>query len=193
MQFKMKENSLFAVLLRSPWWISFLVAAAIGLVATLAMPVQYRSFAFFSGAPFFIIGCMAAWRQWRAPSTEKAAVALAAAAQMPSADVLDALKEGFRRQGYEVTPYAGRGADFVAEKAGRVALIACKRWKAAHHGVEPLRELQAAARSRDAQDCIYIALGDLTDNARQFAAASQIDIVQGVRLAQLLQSASTVP
>ncbi len=38
MQFKMKENSLFAVLLRSPWWISFLVAAAIGLVATLAMP-----------------------------------------------------------------------------------------------------------------------------------------------------------
>ena len=187
MRLKMKENSLFAVLLRSPWWISFLVAAVIGLVATLAMPVQYRAFAVFSGTPFFIIGCMAAWRQWRAPSTIKATAALAVAAQMPSAEFLAALAGGFRRQGYTVTPYAGHGADFEADKSGRVALIACKRWKAARHGVEPLRELRAAAVSRGAQDCIYIALGEVSDNARRFATESKIDIVQGVRLAQLLK------
>ncbi len=188
MRFKMKENSLFAILLRSPWWISFLVAAVIGLIAALAMPAQYRPLAAFSGAPFFIIGCMAAWRQWRAPSTTKAAATLAAAAQMPSAAFMAALADGFRRQGYAVTPYAGRGADLEAEKSGRIALIACKRWKAARHGTEPLRELQAAAASRDAQDCIYIALGELSDQARQFAVASKIDVVQGVRLAQLVKT-----
>jgi restriction system protein len=186
MRLKMRENSLFAVLLRSPWWISFLVAAVIGVVATLAMPVQYRAFAAFSGTPFFIIGCMAAWRQWRAPSTTKVTAALAVAAQMPSAAFLAALAEGFRRQGYTVTPYTGRGADFEADKSGRIALIACRRWKAARHGVEPLRELQAAAADRGAQDCIYVALGEVNDNARHFAMASNIDIVQGARLAQLV-------
>lgn len=188
MRLKMKENSLFAVLLRSPWWISFLVAAVIGLVAALAMPAQYRALAAFSGGPFIIIGCMAAWRQWRAPSTTRANAALAVAAQMPSAAFVAALADGFRRQGYTVTPYTGRGADLEADKSGRVALIACKRWKAARHGVEPLRELQAAASSRGAQDCIYIALGEVSDTARRFAVTSKIDIVQGVRLAQLLKA-----
>jgi restriction system protein len=186
MRLKMRENSLFAVLLRSPWWISFLVAAVIGLVATLAMPLQYRAFAAFSGTPFFIIGCMAAWRQLRAPSPTKVSAALALAAQMPSAAFLAALADGFRRQGYTVTPYAGRGADLEAGKSGRVALVACSRWKAARHGVEPFRELQAAAASRGAQDCIYVALGEVNDNARRFATSSNIDIVQGVRLAQLI-------
>ena len=189
MRLKMKENSLFAVLLRSPWWISFLVAAVVGVLAALAMPVQYLALAVFSGTPFFIIGCMAAWRQLRAPSNTKASAALVLAAQMPSAAFLAALTDGFRRQGYTVTPYAGRGADFEADKSGRVALIACRRWKAARHGIEPLRELQAAAASREAQDCIYIALGELSDNARRFAETSKIDIVQGVRLAQLVKTA----
>ena len=190
MRLKMKENSLFAVLLRSPWWISFLVAAVIGLVATMAMPAQYRPFAVFAGGPFFIIGCMAAWRQFRAPSTAGATLILAEAAQMSSPAFLAAVTAGFRKQGYQVLPYTGPGADFEADKSGRLALIACKRWKAARHGIEPLRELQAAASSRGAQDCIYVALGELSDNARRFATASRIDIVQGVRLAQLLKSTS---
>ena len=189
MRLKMKENSLFAILLRSPWWISFVIAAVIGLVAALMMPVEYRTLAAFSGTPFFIVGCMAAWRQLRAPSATKVNAALAAAAEMPSAAFLAALADGFRRQGFTVTPHAGRGADLEAEKSGRVALIACKRWKAARHGVEPLRELQAAAAGRGAQDCIYIALGEVSDNARRFAVTEKIDIVQGVRLAKLVTPA----
>lgn len=188
MRLKMKENSLFAVLLRSPWWISFLIAAVIGFVATMAMPSQYRMFGVFSGGPFFVIGCMAAWRQWRAPSTAGAALILADASRMSSRDFSDALSRGFQRQGYAVLPCTDGGAEFEASKAERLALIGCKRWKAARHGVEPLRELQAAGQRRGAQDCIYIALGELSDNARRFAADAGIDVVQGVRLAQLLKA-----
>ena len=68
MPIKMKENSLFAILLRSRWWISFLVAAAVGLLAVALMPSPYKPLAAFSGGPFLIIGCMAAWRQFRAPA-----------------------------------------------------------------------------------------------------------------------------
>ena len=187
MRLKMKENSLFAVLLRSPWWISFLVAAVIGFIATMAMPPQYRMFAVFSGGPFFVIGCMAAWRQWRAPSTTGTALILADASRMSSKDFSDALARGFQRQGYTVQSCKDAGAEFEASKAGQLALIGSKRWKADRHGVEPLRELQAAAQRRGAQDCIYIALGELSDNARRFAADEGIDVVQGVRLAQLLK------
>ena len=38
MRFKMSERSLFALLLRSPWWVSFLAALAVALVARLVLP-----------------------------------------------------------------------------------------------------------------------------------------------------------
>jgi restriction system protein len=38
MRFKMSERSLFAVLLRSPWWVSFLAALAVVLVARVVLP-----------------------------------------------------------------------------------------------------------------------------------------------------------
>ena len=188
MRLKMKENSLFAVLLRSPWWISFLIAAVIGFVATMAMPLQYRMFAVFSGGPFFVIGCMAAWRQWRTPSTAGAALILTEAQRMSSKEFSEALTRGFQRQGYTVQPCRDAGAEFEADKSGRLALIGSKRWKAARHGVEPLKELQAAAQKRGAQECIYIALGELSDSARRFAVDAGIDVVQDVRLAQLLKA-----
>ena len=40
----MAKNSLFAVLLRSPWWISFAVAAALFAIARLFMPELYAAF-----------------------------------------------------------------------------------------------------------------------------------------------------
>jgi hypothetical protein len=83
----------------------------------------------------------------------------------------------------------GHGADFEAEKSGRVALIASSCCKAAQHGIAPFRKVQAAADSRGAQGCIYIALNAVSDNARPFAVTSTIDIVPGVRLAQLMTPA----
>ena len=38
MKFKMAEKSLFAILLRSPWWISFVVVGVIVLAAGALLP-----------------------------------------------------------------------------------------------------------------------------------------------------------
>ena len=64
MQLKMSENSLFAVLLRSPWWISFGLAIAIGAGTYAIFPKDMASLAPFVGLPFIVTGCIAAWR-WR--------------------------------------------------------------------------------------------------------------------------------
>jgi restriction system protein len=187
MKLKMKENSLFAILLRSPWWISFLIAAVIGLIARAALPEQFSVYAAFVGAPFLVVGLIAAWQQLRRPGAARVACTLDAVANMSWPGFADAVEHGFRREGYAVTRFAGDGADFEISKADRRVLVACKRWKAARQGIEPLRELSAAAEARGIRECIYLTAGEVTENARRFAAANHIDLLQGVRLAQLLR------
>ena len=82
-------------------------------------------------------------------------------------------------------------ADFTVVKAGRTSLISCKRWKAASHGLEPLRELDAARRAQEANEAIYIAAGTVTDNARRFAAANRISLLEGPELTRLLRLAKS--
>jgi restriction system protein len=81
----------------------------------------------------------------------------------------------------------GADADFEVTKAGRVALVSCKRWKVARTGIEPLRELYAAKRAREANECIYVAAGEITDNARRFATENNIRLAQGAELARLMR------
>ena len=73
MKLRMAENSLFAILLRSPWWISLGLAAIVALVARLALPADLFWFGAFGGLPFVVIAVMAARRQWRAPSAAQLA------------------------------------------------------------------------------------------------------------------------
>ena len=71
-------------------------------------------------------------------------------------------------------------------KGGRTSLVDCRRWKATRTGIEPLRELHAAGQKREAHELIYVAAGEVTDNARSFARAKNIRLVGDVELAQLL-------
>ena len=73
---------------------------------------------------------------------------------------------------------------------GQTLLASARRWKAANHGVEPLRELHAAMQARGAQGGLYLlAQGSLSDNARLFARDHGITVVQGDALAGLLLAA----
>lgn len=184
MQLKMSQNSLFAVLLRSPAWISFAVAGGVFALAQLFLPSH---FAVIVPLPFFVIGAMAAWRQWRTPSAARAAETLAGARAMSWPDFAAAVEAGYRRDGYSVgRPARAGAADFEVIKAGKVTLVAAKRWKVAQAGVEPLKDLAAMREAAGAQSAVYIAAGDVTDNARAFAKANGIALLEGVPLAQFL-------
>jgi len=185
---KMHENSLFAVLLRSPWWISIGVAVATAVVsrfmlAKFEMPEPY---AIFVALPFLVIGSVAGWRQLRAPSAKRVAGTLESLRALSWDEFSAALEDAFRRDGYAVNRLKGAGADLELNKSGRVSLVACKRWKADRAGIEPLRELDAARQARDAQECIYVAAGGVTDNARAFAAQTNIRLLGDAELAALL-------
>jgi restriction system protein len=186
MKFQMARNSLFAILLRSPWWLSVVVAAGIFLAARLAVPEIY---AFFAALPFMVIGVYAGARQLRVPSAARVADTLEALRTLSWDDFSGVIEDAFRRDGYTVSRLRGAEADFELTKARRISLLGCKRWKVARTGIEPLRELHAAMRARDAHECIYVAAGEITDNARAFAAEKNIRLLHGAELAQLLPRA----
>jgi restriction system protein len=183
MKLQMSKNSLFAVLLRSPWWVSVALAAGIFAALRLVLPQTY---AFFVGLPFVAIGCYALWQQLRSPSEARVARALEALRAMSWEEFSGDIEHAFRRDGYSVSRTSGTQADFELARAGRISLVGCKRWKAARTGIEPLRELLAAWRARDAHECIYVCAGEITDNARAFAAEQRIRLVHGAELAKLL-------
>jgi restriction system protein len=186
MKLEMAKDSLFAILLRSPWWMSFGIAAGIAVVARLVLPEKYAIAGALGGTPFIVVGAIAAWRQLRAPSAARVTSTLEAVGAMPWRDFASTLEDAFRRDGYVVTRLPGPQADFEIVKAGRTSLVSCKRWKAASTGVEPLRELHAAREAREAHDGIYVAVGGVTDNARRFAAANRIRVLEGAQLAPML-------
>lgn len=187
MKYKMAPNSLFAVLLRSPWWISLTIGAALGGAAVALLPPAYRVAGALSGFPFIVIAVMAAWRGRGKASPaliEHSAKALGSMSWPVFANTLEA---AFRRDGFTVQRAQSGAYDFDIERAGRRMLVAAKRWKSAHTGLEPLRALQAAREAAEAPDALVIALGELTEPARQLAARERIAVWQAPELAQKLR------
>lgn len=184
---KMAKNSIFAILLRSPWWISIGIVLLLSLLGFVVLPRQYAPYGAFASMPFLVVGVIAAWRQFGVPKSGDVAATVAAVRAMSWSDFSAALDLAFQQDGFAVAPLAGPAAHFSISKGGRIALVGCKRWKAVSTGIEPLRELQQAMQGEGAQECIYVTTGELTDTARSFAAAHRIRLIQDVTLAQLMR------
>lgn len=187
MKFKMPRNSLFAVLLRAPWWVSLLIAAVLSLVLAALLPEDYRVVGALSTFPFVVIGALAAWRQAQLPSAAEVARTQEAVVAMSWSAFSARLEEAFRHDGFEVQPGKVAPVDFELARGGRRMLVSARRWKSAQTGVEPLRALQAARQSADASDALLICMGGLTDNARPYAAQHGIKLWQAPELAHALR------
>ena len=186
----MAPNSGFAILLRSPWWISIAIAAAIVLLCAALLPAHLAPFAAVGALPVAVIGCIAAWRQWRAPSAARVQAALQAAGAMPWRTFADQLERAWRAEGHEVQRTNGAHTDLRITKGDQTLLVAARRYKAATHGVEPLRELQAEVQREGARAGVYVALqGTVSEQARSFARDNALALLEGDALATLLLKA----
>jgi len=182
----MAKRSLFSVLSSSPWWLSVLIAAALFMLVRQFMP-DYAALA--STLPFLVIAGYAGWRQMRAPGADHGSDALAGLRALSWREFAARIEAAFRRDGYTVVALGGSAADYELRKNGRLALAGCRRWKVAQTGVEPLRELLQAKQAADANECIYVTAGDLSPNARQFAAQNGIRLLCEAELVAFLARA----
>lgn len=186
-KYTMAKNSLFAILLRSSWWISTAIGLALALVCLALLPAEFKLVGAASALPFLVIGVIAAARQWKRPSAARVASTVEAVSAMPWPAFASLLEQAFRRDGYAVTRVNADAFDFELERAGRHVLVSARRWKSARIGLEALKALQAAREKRDASGAFLIGLGALSDNARPYAAANDIAVWQAEALALALQ------
>lgn len=187
MRLKMAPNSLFAILMRSGWWISVALALLVVAASRALLPQAYWVFGAMGALPFLAIAVIALGKQLRKPSSRRVEAVLQAARAMSWRDFSQAVEDAFTRDGFAVQRIDG-AADFAVTRAGRTALVAARRWKAARHGEEALAALHAQMRARDASECTYVALGQLSDNAQRFARANGIRVMQEEGLVQLLRA-----
>jgi restriction system protein len=184
---KISDKSLFARLLRAPWWVSFIVAAVVGAGAFALFPTDLKAAGALSSVPFIVIGLIAAWKQRNTLSPKQIEAALEKLAAMSAREFTDTLAAAYERDGYKVERFTKPGADLAIEKQGYTTLVSCKRWKAANHGVEPLRELLAAMEKAETGRGIYVALNSVSDAAAQFAEKNGIRILLGEALVSVIQ------
>ncbi len=173
MKFKMAPNSLFAILLRNPWWISFLIAAVISFICAALLPKNLVVFGVMGTFPFLVTGFVALKRQWNAPTAAALQAEAVRLAGLPWRDFSKELEAKFLRQGYAVERLSGAkgadAADFLLDKAGQTTLVSAKRYKAASHGIEVLQALVALQEAKGADKAVYVCLGSLSEQAEQYA------------------------
>lgn len=187
MKFKMAENSLFAILLRSRWWVSFLIGALWALLAAALVPQPYKMVGILGSLPFWALGFVAFVRQYDQPTPLQQQALLEDAAHKNWGEFAQHLQDAWTVEGYTVTRSPHADADFVLQRQGTTTVVSAKRWKAATHGTEPLRSLHQAMQALQADACAYVCIAPLQDTAQRYADAQQIAVLSGLTLATLLQ------
>ena len=195
MKWKMSDRSLFAILLRSPWWVSFVLVAAISLAASALLPDEYKIVGALCSLPFAVVGAMAAWRQRNQLSPAQAQALQTALAEMHWREFSPLLSQAFVHQGYTVTALSHGLADFALKRQGRTTLVCAKRWKAAAWGMDSLQALLSERDSQDALGLMCVSLQDMPQPLKKFAAQHHVTWLSGQSLWALVAPvhASTTP
>jgi restriction system protein len=177
------KGSLFALLVRTPFWVSLLIAGALFAMARNFLP---NLLAAATTLPFLGTAAFAGWRQFKTPSPTRVTATLDRLRAMTWEQFSAVIAETFQREGYEVGILESGAANYELLKNGYKSLLGCKRWKVVQTGIGPLRELFEVMQARQARDCIYVATGDFTETAQAFALEKGMRLLNGAELAKLV-------
>ena len=114
------RESLFDVLKRSPWWLSF--AIAIGIAASLQVFFPW-AFALFAALPFAVIAGYSAWKQRGIPGEARTASVLGELRALNREAFFAVIGDSYRSAGFQVDPHDGADADFRLTRGGRSVLL----------------------------------------------------------------------
>jgi len=186
MKWKMSDRSMFAVLLRSPWWVSFIVVTAISLASSALLPNEFKLMGALSSFPFAVIGVMAAWRQRSHISPALADALQSDLAKMNWREFSPLLNQAFVRQGYTVTALTNGAGDFVLMRQGKTTLVCARRWKAAAWGMDNLQTLLSESESHSTSQLMCVSLQAMPNTLKSFATQHRVTWLAGQSLWALI-------
>lgn len=182
MAIKMAKSSLFALLLRSPWWYSVLLGLAVIGISLLIAGGQYVILGIFGSLPFFGIAGFAGHKQSLKPSQARMLEVVGQARKMPAIQIAHKIAESYVQERFDSTVFKGNAAELELERGNRKYLLSTKRFKAANTGIEPLKQLVAVGENNEVTGFLYLALGEISDAARDYADKNNIELIQADRL-----------
>jgi len=183
MAFKISQGSLFAVLLRSPWWYSVLVGFFLIGLSAAVFGGQYVALGIFSALPFFGIAGFSGFKQSQRPSQKRMLEVDQMARKIPARQIAEKIAESYIEKRYDSRVFSGKEAELELERGNRKLLLCSKRFKAANTGVEPLKQLVSVGENVEATGYLYVALGDISAPAWDYAQQNDIELIQADRLA----------
>jgi restriction system protein len=102
------------------------------------------------------------------------------------------VSEAFRRKGFMVLDNIENGpdggVDLRLRKNGHLMFVQCKHWKARSAGVKVVRELYGVMAAKNVKQGIVVTYGEFTAEAREFAKANSIALIDGPKLTQMIAS-----
>ncbi|MBX2883163.1 MAG: restriction endonuclease [Granulosicoccus sp.] len=192
MAFKMAEGSLFAVLMRSPWWYSVLIGLSIIVISLALIGGNYGILFTALSLPFFVVAGLSAHKQSKLPSQKRMLEVIEEARTMSAIQIADKIAETYTKVRFDRELFKGKAAELELIRGNRKILLCSKRFKAANTGIEPLKQLVAAGEKVEATGYLYVVLGELSANAISYANENDIELVQSDRLAAFFDGQATI-
>ena len=133
---------------------------------------------------------MSALHSWRKRELLNKQTGISSIKSLPWKDFEYLVSEAYRRKGYNVQENTGAGADsgidLTLTKDGEKHLVQCKNWKTKSVGVPVVRELYGVVTAEHASGGILVCSGSFTRDAIEFARGKPIELIDGLRLTQLI-------
>ena len=103
--------------------------------------------------------------------------------------VVRVVNDLFGHRGYEVRSGAQQGVDLVLERNLETVLVMCDHWKVWTVDTSSLFPFYQRVRNVGADRGIVLTTGEFTQDARDFASATGLELVDGPALENLVQEA----
>lgn len=201
-----RRGSLVDALLVLPWWVSVVVGASgYALLAfaapryfesnpyTLAFGIAAKNLAPLVAGVFMLIGLLSLVRAVFTKRKFNELRSIEHVRELPWREFESMVGEAFRRRGYAVMENTvdgpDGGIDLVLRQDGAKFYVQCKQWKHAKIGVKPIRELYGVITAGDAAGGFFVASGEYTKDARDFARKCAIELIDGPALARMIAEA----
>ena len=203
-----RKKTLVDELLSLPWWLNLILAAIAYVTLKYGLPntnfststFKALSNAFSSMAGiiamlFVLFACVSAFNSWRKGELLKRHTDVTSSKNLTWREFEYLVSETYRRQGYQVSenPSAGPdgGIDLILKKNNDTVFVQCKHWQSKNVGVGVIRELLGVITAEKATGGIVVCSGEFTAEARVFAKANNIELINGAKLYNLIKPLQT--
>jgi restriction system protein len=200
-----RDRGILSELVKFPWWVSVILAAVVyaglswivpslisGLPLFKPLASLIKSIAPVAAFALLLAAGLSAFFQFRRGKLLERQTGLDSVGELSWRQFESLVSEAFRRKGFlvldNIEDGPDGGVDIRLRKNGQVVFVQCKHWKARSVGVKVVRELFGVMAAKNVKQGIVVTYGEFTSEAREFAKANSVALIDGPKLTQMIAS-----